>query len=310
MGEQGVDTVKEQLIRDYVAAYREVYYNLMRHAPGYSHSDTLLARIKRGNPLRGPDHIGEGSDTEASDWIIRVVDEAGERPVHVAIWGGQTDLVQALWKVKHTRNLEGYGSFISKLRIYDINDQDGLYGFVRKMFPELFYILADAPEGTDRPEGAYRGMYLGGDDEDITAGVTSARSAVSRWKQAFRNDFEARMDWCVKPLGEANHNPVAVVQRDETESILYVDAAEGDTLTISAMESYDPDGGRLEFTWWNYPEAGSNLHCPMIEDNISPEVSFIVPYGESGADLHLICEIKDNGSPPLTDYRRIVIRIY
>jgi hypothetical protein len=388
-GELGVDTVKEQLIREYVAAYGEVYHNLIRHDSGYPHPDTLLARIKKGNPYRGPDHIGEGNDTEASDWIIRVVDEAGEGPVHVAIWGGQTDLVQALWKVKHTRNKEGYGSFISKLRIYDINDQDGLYGTIRGMFPELFYILACAPEGSDKREGAYRGMYLGGDeeltsrewvdahvrtdhgplgalyppetwtapnphgalkegdtpswfyflknglqdpehpgwggwggrfkpdsgsffrdDEDFADGVTSARSAVSRWRPAFQNDFEARMDWCVKPFGEANHNPVAVVMGDETKNILYVDAAEGDTLTFSAMESYDPDGGRLEFTWWTYPEAGSNLHCPMIEDNISPEVSFIVPYGEAGADLHLICEVKDNGSPPLTDYRRIVIRIY
>jgi hypothetical protein len=39
-------------------------------------------------------------------------------------------------------------------------------------------------------------------------------------------------------------------------------------------------------------------------------VSFVVPYGEAGADLHLICEVADNGTPSLKSYRRIVIRIY
>jgi len=388
-GELGVDTVKNQLIREYVMAYGEVYNNLRLHDPGYPSPDTLLSRIGSGNPLRGLDHIGNGNDTEGSEQIIQVVDRAGDRLVHVSIWGGQTDLVQALWKVKHSRSPSDYEYFIQKLRIYDINDQDGLYEYIQEEFPDLFYILASAPEGADKREGAYRGMYLGG-DEDLTSGewidthirkdhgplgklyppetwtapnphgalkegdtpswfyflhtglqdaeqpgwggwggrfkaftanfyrddkdfadtVINARSTVSRWRPAFQNDFEARMDWCIMPYGETNHNPVAVVMGDDSKEILYVDALEGDTLHFSALDSYDPDGGKLDFTWWTYPEAGSNLQCPMLDNYTTPEVSFIVPFGEAGADLHLICEVTDNGSPSLNDYRRIVIRIY
>jgi len=388
-GELGLDTVKEQLIRKYVLAYGEVYENLREHASGYPQPDVLLDRIYRGNPHRGKEHIGAGEDTEGSERIIRVVDLAGDRKVHVAIWGGQTDLVQALWKVKHSRSAAEYAHFSERLRVYDINDQDGLYDYILEEFPNLFYILASAGEGEDKREGAYRGMYLGGneeltsrdwiddnvrnnhgplgalyppetwtepnsngalkegdtpswfyfmmnglqgpeqpgwggwggrfkpvtgnfyrDDEDFADTVIDARSTVSRWRPDFQNDFQARMDWCVKSVEEANHKPVAVVAGDDTDRILHVDAREGDTLRFSALDSYDPDGGRLEFTWWTYPEAGSNLQCPALEDYTTPEVYFVVPYGEAGADLHLICEVSDDGTPSLKDYRRIVINIY
>ena len=383
------DTVKEQLIRKYVLAYGEVYENLRKHASGYPRPDSLLDRIYRGNPHRGMEHIGPDEDTEGSERIIQVVDQAGERKVHVAIWGGQTDLVQALWKVKHSRSDSEYARFTERLRVYDINDQDSLYDYILEEFPNLFYILASAGKGADKREGVYRGMYQGGneeltsrdwidanvrndhgplgalyppeswtvpnpygalkegdtpswfyflmnglqdpeqpgwggwggrfkpvtgnfyrDDEDFADTVINARSTVSRWRPDFQNDFKARMDWCVKSVEAANHQPVAVVMGDGTDRILQVDAREGDTLRFSALDSYDPDGGKLEFTWWTYPEAGSNLQCPVLDGYTTPEVSFIVPYGEAGADLHLICEVTDNGTPTLKDYRRIVINIY
>ena len=389
VGELGVDTVKDGLIREYVKAYGEVYVNLTQHAPGYPHPDSLASVIKKGNPHRGLENIGEGHDTEGSEWIIRVLEGSGDQKVHVAIWGGQTDLVQALWKIKHTRKSDEIPGLFEKLRVYDINDQDGLYSYIREEFPELFYILAKAPEGKDKREGAYRGMYLGGteeltsgewidtrvrrdhgplgalyppetwtapnpfgamkegdtpswfyflsnglqdpeqpgwggwggrfkpvtgnfyrDDEDFAGSVIDARSTVSRWRPAFQNDFEARMDWCVASFEGANHPPVAVVSGDESEQVLHVDAREGESLHFSALGSYDPDGGKLDFAWWTYPEAGSNLQCPTLTDNTSPEVSFMVPIGEAGADLHLICEVSDNGTPSLKSYRRIVINIY
>jgi hypothetical protein len=388
-GELGVDTVRDQLIRQYVLAYGSVYKRLKEHAPGYPHPDTLLKRIYKGNPYRGQEHVGMGEDTEGSERIIQVVDQAGDRKVHVAIWGGQTDLVQALWKVKQTRNTRDYESFTGRLRVYDINDQDDLYDYILKEYPDLFYILASAGEGEDKREGAYRGMYLGGveeltsrdwidtnvrenhgplgalyppetwtapnpygalkegdtpswfyflenglqdpeqpgwggwggrfkpvsgnfyrDDEDFADTVINARSTVSRWRPDFQNDFQARMDWCINSFEMCNHIPVAVVMGDDTNEILHVEAREGDTLQFSALESYDPDGGRLEFAWWTYPEAGSNLQCPALENYTTPEVSFMVPYGEAGADLHLICEVTDDGTPLLKDYRRIVIHIY
>jgi hypothetical protein len=40
---------------------------------------------------------------------------------------------------------------------------------------------------------------------------TSYQATVWRWRQAYQHDFAARMDWTVRPRGEANHNPIVVV---------------------------------------------------------------------------------------------------
>jgi hypothetical protein len=131
--------------------------------------ERLMATVKSGNPLRGRDYIGHDHDTEGSRALISAVDASSkDTPLNIAIWGGQTDLVQALWRVRHERGEQDYRAFIRKLRVYDIDDQDKLASWIRNEFPGLFYILAKAPEGADKRKGIYRGMYLTG-DESLTS---------------------------------------------------------------------------------------------------------------------------------------------
>lgn len=161
-GELDKDTIRPDLIYKHIDAYEKVLPNLRKHDPAYPGANVLRYIVKRGNPHRGINNIGKGRDTEGSDWIIQEVDNS-ENKVNISIWGGQTDVVQALWKVKNERSYNDYFSFVNKIRIYDINDQDAMYTYILEEFPELFYILAKAQEGKDKREGAYRGMYLGGD---------------------------------------------------------------------------------------------------------------------------------------------------
>ncbi len=167
-GELKEKTTKPQLIRAIVGAYGRVRANLQIHADGYPSADSLLGRVKSGNPDRGIDAIGEGKDTEGSRWIISAADRDDPRPLNVAIWGGQTDLAQALWRVRRDRGASGLARLLPKLRVYDISDQDGIAAWIWQQFPGLFYILSKAPQGQDRRLGAYRGMYLGG-DESLTS---------------------------------------------------------------------------------------------------------------------------------------------
>lgn len=167
-GELADAVVRPDLIRELVDAYGEIRDNLALHAPGYPSADELRARIASGNPQRGRENVGDGHDTEGSRRIIEVVDAAGEGPVHIAIWGGQTDLAQALWRVRAERGAEGLRRFVDRVRIYDIADQDGIAEWMRGEFPGLFYVLSKAAEGADRREAAFRGMYLGG-DESLTS---------------------------------------------------------------------------------------------------------------------------------------------
>jgi len=91
-----------------------------------------------------------------------------KRPLNVAIWGGQTDLGQAFWRVKQERKAAGFAEFSKRLRVYDIADQDGIADWIRSTFPGLHYVLSRAPSGRDKREATFRGMYLTG-DESLTS---------------------------------------------------------------------------------------------------------------------------------------------
>jgi len=167
-GELKTAITKPELIRAIVEAYGKVRPNLLLHRPDYPEAKYLFDRIRSGNPNRGQKFVGAEHDTDGSRHLIAVVDRDDPRRVNVSIWGGQTDLAQALWRVRKDRTPEELRRFLGRLRIYDINDQDGLAGWITTNFPELFYVLASCQPGRDKREGAYRGMYLGG-DESLTS---------------------------------------------------------------------------------------------------------------------------------------------
>jgi hypothetical protein len=168
-GELKDSVTRPDLIREIVEAYGQVRPHLAKHAEGWPTQSQLLAAIRSGNRFRERAHIGEGHDTEGSRFLIERIDAGTtERPLNIAIWGGQMDFAQALWRVKHERGVEGLAAFVRKFRVYDINDQDGIADWMRAEFPGMFYVLAHAPKGRDKREGTYRGMYLTG-DESLTS---------------------------------------------------------------------------------------------------------------------------------------------
>ena len=163
-GELKEAITRPDLIHQIVDAYGEVLPNLKRHAAGWPEHATLKARICSGNPQRGRAHIGEGHDTAGSRALVDRIDAGTpERPLNIAIWGGQSDLAQTLWRVKHDRAADEFARFVRKFRVYDIADQDGIADWMRAEFPGLRYILAHAPPGQDKRMGTFRGMYLTGD---------------------------------------------------------------------------------------------------------------------------------------------------
>jgi hypothetical protein len=168
-GELKASITRPELIREIIAAYGKVLPHLRKHADGWPAAEHLLGVVKSGNPLRGRKHIGEGHDTAGSRFLIERIDAGtAERPLNLAIWGGQTDLAQALWRVKHRRDEAGWREFTRKFRVHDIADQDGIADWMRAEFPGMFYILNKAPDGHDKREAVFRGMYLTG-DESLTS---------------------------------------------------------------------------------------------------------------------------------------------
>jgi hypothetical protein len=168
-GELKEAITRPELIVEIVDKYERVLPNMKRHADGWPEAAELRSRVKSGNRQRGREHIGEEQDSEGSRELVRLVDGGSpERPLNIAIWGGQTDLAQALWRVKHDRGDKGLAEFVPRLRVYDIGDQDGIAEWMRSEFRGLHYILAKAPATRDKREATYRGMYLTG-DESLTS---------------------------------------------------------------------------------------------------------------------------------------------
>lgn len=129
-------------IREIVEAYGKVRDNLEKHEPGFPSLESVRSVITEGLPEYGMLAVGEGKDSQASELLIRSVDKMDPRPLWVPVWGGPNVLAQALWKVKNTRSKEELKKFVSRLRVYTISDQDDSGPWIRKEFPDLFYITS------------------------------------------------------------------------------------------------------------------------------------------------------------------------
>jgi hypothetical protein len=387
-GELKEETTHPDLIREIVGAYGKVRPNLLLHRPDYPSAEALLERVKSGNPRRGVKSLGAGHDTGGSRWVVKAADRDDPRPLNVVIWGGSTDLAQALWRVRNDRTAEGLKRFVGKLRVHAIGHQDDTGPWIVEQFPDLFYVLSKAPEKHDMREGAYRGMYLGGDESltsrewvdanvrkgrgplgalyptktwtapnphgclkegdtpswlyflptglgdaahpdwggwggrfrpsggglyrdaaDTVGSVSDARATVWRWRPAFQADFAARMAWCVKPARGANHPPVPALNGDKGVGVVELKAGPGEKVKLTAAGSTDPDGGRLSYHWFVYPEAGTYAQDVPLTGATAETTTLTAPADGAGKTLHVVLEVTDNGEPALTRYRRAVIHV-
>ncbi|MCL4703622.1 DUF1593 domain-containing protein [bacterium] len=135
-------SVAPESIIKLVEAYGKVQPNLIQHEAGFPNAESLLKLVKRGLPKYGMLGVGDGKDSEGSDWIIKVLEEDDERPLWISVWGGVNTLAQALHKIRNTKTEAVAKSLIAKLRVYTISDQDDSGIWIRNNFPDLFYIVS------------------------------------------------------------------------------------------------------------------------------------------------------------------------
>jgi hypothetical protein len=133
-------------------------------------------------------------------------------------------------------------------------------------------------------------------------------STICRWAPHFQNDYQARMDWCIKDFEEANHPPSPVLNGDESLRPLEIKARPGQKVSLDATGSSDIDqDDQLSYAWNYYPEAGTYSGELKINDSDNSIASLHVPEDAAGTYLHILLVLTDNGSPALTRYRRLVI---
>lgn len=403
--------VHPESIRRVIERYGQALPSLRRHDAAYPDTAQLLARVAPGQPGYGLQAIGDGRDTPGSELLLRELERPDTRPLWVSVWGGANTLAQALHTLQRTRPPQAVAQAVRRLRVYTISDQDDTGAWLRRQFPELFYIVSPGgyangtwgamfgvvegidnhhvsnawiaahiqqghgplgaaypdvaygmegdtpsflgliPNGLNAPErpdwGGWGGRYAlytprredtdpggfnggvpveaetrpiwtnaidryrppvpaahgrpvkPGEREFSGAGVT-----LWRWREAFQNDFAARMLWATRPPAEANHAPAAKLAH---ASELHLRG--GDWVTLDASPSADPDGDSLSFLWFVYPEAGT-LRAPLSlgTENLA-RLRFQVPEVDAAATAHVIVQVTDKGTPALTRYQRVILHI-
>ncbi|MDT0687761.1 DUF1593 domain-containing protein [Autumnicola psychrophila] len=399
-------------IKEIVEAYGKVRDNLEKHESGFPTGGYVESIISEGLPEYGMNAVGRGKDSQASEQLIQAVDKNDDRPLWVTVWGGPNVLAQALWKVRETRSEKELEKFVSKLRVYTISDQDDSGPWIRKEFPDLFYIASpgfnagggyhhaawsgisgdyfharcdgadftlvsnewlesnvrkkgplgaeyphwdylmegDTPSflslinnGLSNPEhpewGGWGGRYelytprtqkwflypesrpFYSDAKDEVMGVdgrwhSGNHETIWRWREAYQNDFAARMDWTIEDYENVNHPPVPKLSNEKR-----ITAKKGDKIMLNAKASSDPDGDALSYHWFYYEEAGtfsvssSRSGQPLeIQNFDQPEAWFTVPnerlgpLGSTGT-MHIILMVTDHGTPRLTRYERVIVDV-
>jgi Protein of unknown function (DUF1593) len=134
--------VAPESILKILTAYQIVQPNLLKHEAGYPSYEILKEKVKQGLAVYGMEGVGNGHDSEGSDWILKVLEKKDDRPLWICVWGGTNTLAQALWKIQQTRTAADAEKMYKKLRVYTISDQDDTGAWIRKQFPHIFYIVS------------------------------------------------------------------------------------------------------------------------------------------------------------------------
>jgi len=111
-------------LEPFLAAYREVYPNLVKHDPAYPAPDYLESVSMLGN-INAEGEMEE--ITPGSEHIVKVLlDETDDRPIWFQAWGGMNTLARALKTIEETHP-EKMEYVASKMRFYFIWEQDNTY---------------------------------------------------------------------------------------------------------------------------------------------------------------------------------------
>lgn len=201
------------------------------------------------------------------------------------------------------------------------------HGNLGKIYPKNKYgvegdtpsFLHVTPNGLNDPtvcsQAGWDGYFRWGLSPDsLTTCYTNADPAVRCISEKYEKyfypaifaNFMARMDWAA--YGKGNRNPIVIVNGEKGLNPIIIEPETEEEVQLNASKSVDPDKDKLTFHWWILPEAGTYTSTISIREADKANAILRIPQDAAGKELHIICEVTDNGTPALTSYRRVIIR--
>ena len=166
--------VSPEMIAEVVEAYGEVVPNLTRHADGWPDPEELQARIRTGAAAYGLAGMSVEKPSAGARYLIEAGSRDDERPLWISLWGGANTLAEALGHSRSQLPPPDLARLVSQLRVYSISDQDDAGRWIRREFPDLFYIVSPSSEdGGDYARATWTGIsgdvyYRNGAGADFT----------------------------------------------------------------------------------------------------------------------------------------------
>jgi hypothetical protein len=211
--------------------------------------------------------------------VFYVRSSLGRLGSHAGMYSeGDTTFVREQWVKPHIQENHGpLGELYPKANPY------GKEGDT----PAFLYLIPNGLSDSNHPEyGGWGGRFFkygshffDAEDEHPESDEIGPRRkwCVARWRRAYQHDFQARMDWCIQPFDQANHNPVAIIHGDTSRRIMNIRAFESDTLPLSAAGSHDPDGDELSYHWFVYKEAGTFTGDVTLQHPNAMDAAVVIP---------------------------------
>ncbi len=167
--------------------------------------------------------------------------------------------------------------------------------------PETDYVY---PDGRWYTKSAWGRMQLSKAIENDSL-LRAYLKPMWRWIEPLQNDFAARADWCVKSYKDANHAPIVILNSNKCFEV-----SPGEIIKLNVAKSYDPDNDSLSYYWWQYHEADRYTGTIEIKNSDKKKITIEIPAdAQTGENIHLICNVSDDGTPSLTRYCRVIMTI-